>query len=314
MYFTNFILAVNSTNGTLKFFLFLFLFFSVNTTFSQFFDKKIKRKVYYSTDYYEKYYVLRDSQNVRHGTSVRHFFYEDKMIEGTYQYGKKQGIFKEYHYNELYRTTHYKNGQKHGKESIINGDIITEQNYLYNQKKGKYTKKWKTGFLIETGYYHEYQPFGIWTFYNYKGQIDLEYDYTTHEITYFTPDTNYFRVKKDTTVVLEKLNRPPLYLGSLWNFYLETVHEINQKIPDSLRTEKNDTIIINFLIDSTGTPHTPEVFYSTNKKQTFFVKNIVKKQLKVYTNWLPPVKNDKPVSAYKKTIFIINRKEVWFVL
>lgn len=93
------------------------------------------------------------------------FFEKGKLLEmGTYQAGKKTGLWKHYYIpeNAVHWSAEYEAGKKHGKETRFfelaeDGKTKIEQHSVYNHYKGvlagEYVIKDKDGFEIEKGSY-----------------------------------------------------------------------------------------------------------------------------------------------------------------
>lgn len=79
-------------------------------------------------------------------------------------------------------------------------------------------------------------PVGVWEFYDYAGNLEQTYDFTTHSLIFHAPDpgidTINYRVIKGAEVILTKLDSPPVIIGGS-SVYSSTM--VNFRYPAAAR-------------------------------------------------------------------------------
>ncbi len=145
----------------------------------------------------------------------------------------KQGAYiKRNSYNDIVAEGFYKEG--------LEDSIWNEYVWKKLTNKGKYTNGLKTG---------------IWSFYDYKGVLELKFDFTDNKLIYFKPD----ELNKEMIYVAEigsekkkvKLDSPPLYLNG--SMFISQIYWNNIKYP--VLAQENSImgkVEITVTIDKTG--------------------------------------------------------------
>lgn len=132
----------------------------------------------------------------------KEFRYEDDTqyisYTGKYIDGKKEGKWKHFNKNgTVERIAFYKNGKKEGvwKEYYDNGAIESEEEYANDKKDGEWTKYYKNGSLRSKEIYSNNEEIGNWISYYRSGNIENTIDHNTHLHKYFYKNGQLFNSK-----------------------------------------------------------------------------------------------------------------------
>lgn len=120
-----------------------------------------------------------DKNNFKQGYWVKHKPYsEEKITEGNYVDGKKEGLWKSYYSGGgLKSEITYQHGNKYGKAIIYfeNGNIAEEGVWLIDKWVNKYKAYYKNGKLFYAWNYNEYGTrSGYQEYYYENGKIKIE--------------------------------------------------------------------------------------------------------------------------------------------
>ena len=120
-----------------------------------------------------------DNNNFKQGYWIKHKPYsEEKITEGNYIDGKKEGLWKSYYSNgSLKSEITFRHGEKYGKAKIFfeNGNIAEEGVWLIDKWVNKYKAYYQNGKLSYAWNYNEYGTRSGYQKYFYEnGKIKIE--------------------------------------------------------------------------------------------------------------------------------------------
>ena len=179
--------------------------------------------------------------------------------------------------------------------SLFWGGLLFEGFYDHNKKDSL----WKYyGFgqkLGESGYYKDDNKTGVWTAYDYDGQLQVKYDFTNQKLIFYKPsekDTaKMFYVINGTDTVKKLLEQPPIYLDGGARFSRTLVSQL--KYPAVARENNvSGKVIIAFTVDKDGKLSNYRVKQSLGSGCDEQALNAVEQ---IPGDWLPGVLNGKPV-------------------
>lgn len=178
-------------------------------------DKALGRKI----EFIEEYYVLKNDENIRHGTYVRYYtsaFGRIQILEsGTYQNGQKTGLWEYYHdiqSNAIKERGNYVNGKKNGVWTSYYMDTIPET--IDRERFGSKRKADSVSIIINqqsaklkmAGMYRNDKKIGEWTSFTQGGKIFQKFNFSKRRLIL---DQSI----KDTLDY--NTNRRALFVGSL---------------------------------------------------------------------------------------------------
>lgn len=234
---------------------------NINAQETRFVFKKLNGKVF------EEYYVIKENKKIKHGQYVKYTlssFDEGKNLwllnegiimlleSGNYNYGRKQGIWTDYAYNnkisEIYNyDVDTLNGEFY---SYWSDSVKSKSKPVYsNQKKSK-----NDIFTIDVqkdslpvhiyGFYCKGKECSVWSYYNTMNVLYFQYNYD-NKILVNDSYNNLYNVKVDT---VKEIKHPIFILGG------------NSELRDGLKQllqyfpfEKNIKVSIKLNVDRTGT-------------------------------------------------------------
>lgn len=120
-------------------------------------------------------------------------------------------------------------------------------------RHGNYQKKSYNGKLEIEGYYKEGVKDSIWSFYDYNGELQQKYNYTTNQLVFWKKDdvNTKFNVIKETDTLETNLERPPIYIGGDVMMF----EYLNKNLSYPNKAKENNIsgdVIIIFTIDENG--------------------------------------------------------------
>ncbi|MDB4924376.1 hypothetical protein [Mucilaginibacter sp.] len=101
--------------------------------------------------------------------------------------------------------------------------LICEGNYKNNLKDGLWTySDWKGG-VLDSGRYQQGKKVGIWSGYNYKYELVIQYDYTNNKIVLYVPSATaaaaIYGVINGADTIKTHLEPPPYIFRGQWPVY-----------------------------------------------------------------------------------------------
>lgn len=161
--------------------------------------------------------------------------------KGNYVYGKKNGIWATYYMDTLSTADFQYSLNKKGK---IDGTQIG-----IDQSGGK---------LQSIGMYRNDKRVGLWSFYDYNGQLLKKANLTTYKLFYDS-------TLKDSTTY--NINRNPVYIGTEDNLVKGLRYELSEKVLGlNTMNAKKDSADVSFVIAIDGTIEETQVINSTYPK------------------------------------------------
>ena len=141
------------------------------------------------------------------------------------------------------------------KKVSLKGTVFSEGFYKYGAKDSLWKDYDWNGKLYRTGNYLSDKKIGLWQFFDEKGNAELIYNFSTNELVSFILDDKSKNKKYNITTAegnkLDKLDRPPLYLGG--NFGIGVLIGSNTKYPIiAAENGVSGTVNVAFTIDSLG--------------------------------------------------------------
>ena len=165
--------------------------------------------------------------------------------------------------------------------------IIEKYQVLKENRKVKHGKyeKFLAGKLIETGQYSNDEKSGVWKYYGYKKELNLEYDYDNGKVLFYEKPE-----KSDT------LDRPVIYLGS--SYAPRRLIQVNLRYPIKAQENgKSGRIIISIEIDESGKVYDYKIkqkVYPVLDEEALRVVKLIQ------GDWLPAIyKGEKIKSSYE---------------
>lgn len=172
---------------------------------------------------------------------------------------------------------------------VLKSDKIT--------KHGEYKKFDYNNKLLINGFYNQGVRDSIWECYNFKGELNIKYNYTINELIYYNPTDNNINMKykiansdnnSDTT-----LSRPPIFLGG--NDYITSVIVKNIIYPyEAIENLKSGKVNVKFTVDKFGKTSN----YHVEQPLGFGLDEEAIRVLKLLPDyWLPGLQNGQPVDV-----------------
>ncbi len=150
--------------------------------------------------------------------------------------------------------------------------------------------------LIMEGFLKNDVEDSIWTFYDFKGEIQQKYDFRKKELVYYKLTDHQSNMKfalKETGNEKVTLDRPPLYIGGEVVYYSKLSSQIKYPI-EAQKNRKSGRVIVGFYIDQDGKTSN----YQILKKAGYGMDEEALRVLKlINTNWIPAIYNGKPVGV-----------------
>ncbi len=184
---------------------------------------------------------------------------------------------------------------KHGAyKKWMNNILVKEGHYKLNKKDSTWiTYGYKKNVLI-IGDYTNDEKTGIWKYYYPNGDLEQEYDYSKNEIVSFKPENSglNYQIISDNDTIYAVLDRQPMVVGGR-NAYYETIAK-NLRYPVSaIKSGATGKVFVSFMVDENGNTSN----YNLVKKGDKSLDAEAVRVVKLIDNWLPAIKDGKPVKV-----------------
>jgi protein TonB len=198
---------------------------------------------------------------------------------------------------------------KHGPyQRWVNGKIIETGSYKNNQKHSVWTKIFpNTESIREQGNYTDNERTGIWQFYSFKNELEYSYDFTNRKVVSIneatTSKTAWVVINTDTLQTI--VEHPALFIGGTAS-YGEILAKNMRSPAAASRRGVAGKIFISFIVDEEGRTSNYKITKSLEK-------DCDEEALRVYrmlTEWIPAVKDGKPVKSVQMVSFNFNSSQV----
>lgn len=167
--------------------------------------------------------------------------------------------------------------------------------YFKNNQKDSIWTSYGFGRISSTGSYKDGVRYGVWSFYNYKGELQNEFDFSNNKTIFHKRDLSQDSLKyavingNDTLYTL--VDRPPTYEGG--EAKISGIMVSNVRYP--ARAKENGTtgkVIIAVTIDENG--HL--INYRVKKQVKDGLSEEALRVIRLIdNNWIPALLNNKPV-------------------
>lgn len=304
-----------------SFILFLVTFFLIfHPCFSQ------VTKFVHKTDQeiHEEFYVLKEKKDVKHGTYVKYrkeFFGVSLIESGSYLNGTKDGLWEYYFHsvddifyylmnihpqsNSLIARGFYSNGKKEGQWTYYYVDTVS--NISNREKFGNW---WKTDSMSveiehkdlrikQTGVYQNDLRIGDWLVFDFDGKLNQRYNFSDSLLLYDETITDTSRLNRE---------RGPVYLGGsvcLVDYLID--HFYFDGLESAMKKQDSSRVIIQIAIDHKGNKTSMEIVESNGSPK--MEAESIKIMGLIDNNWLPALKNGKPVNSFYKISLTILKKK-----
>lgn len=183
-------------------------------------------------------------------------------------------------------------------KKFYNSKLIEEGFYRDNKKDSVWIEysKYINNNIKSKGYYNRDVKVGIWEFYNFKGEIEQKYNYSTNELLYNQTQTNndtnkLYKVIIGTDTINSKLDRVAVFIGGTSKILETFVMNLNypSEVKESYIAGK---VLISFIIDVNGKTKNHKILngigYGCDEEALRVVKNYL-------TEWAPAKLKDQNV-------------------
>jgi len=193
--------------------------------------------------------------------------------------------------------------------------LKSDNNILHGsyEKKGSYTSvsgMYKNGLrdglwtehstgnkLRSRGMYNENIRVGIWKFYNWEGELEQEYDFTTKELISDQllegMKARKFKVIKGSDTIATLLERPPVYLTG--KSRMQSALTKGSQIGILLRlTQASGNVVVGFTIDTAGKARDYKILSGIHEACDAEAMRMVKQ---LPPNWIPAKLNGELVEV-----------------
>lgn len=172
------------------------------------------------------------------------------------------------------------------------------QGYYNNGKKDSLWSYYGGSIVLSRKWYADGVRKGFWEFYNWKGEPEWQYDFSTGKATYQSTRTSadtvtYFYFTADNQWVRTKLDIPPIRLTGSG----EWLHYLNRTLryPDeAVNNEQMGTVLVAVTLDETGNATDYAIFQSATRSLDQEALRVVKIAENEY---LPAEKDGKKVKS-----------------
>ncbi|AYL98186.1 energy transducer TonB [Mucilaginibacter celer] len=185
---------------------------------------------------------------------------------------------------------------KYTEYNLKSNSILNEGYYKNNQKDStwKYYNNWQK--LAETGGYKADKRIGVWSAFDNKGELELQFDYDNDSLLFYKPTIQEIFKKQynliegnDTTLV--ELDRKPIFLDG--SSTMGSAIAATLRYPEEARSQHIEgKVIVAFKVNLDGTVSSFRVSkslgYGCDEEALKAIKNIKGK-------WLPAVYQDREV-------------------
>lgn len=190
------------------------------------------------------------------------------------------------------KTTRHGSYQKLGYKDAI----LINGYYSAGFKDSVWTEyRWGGKNKLSEGKYNKDKKNGIWEFFDFKGEIEQKYDFSSNEIVFYKNEDKDkdFKIIYGKDTIKSKLERPPLYIGGSSQIFQSVTQNINYP----QQAKENGTsgkVYVVFTIDQNGKTFNHRVIKSVGSGCDEEALRVVKL---IPDNWIPALLNGKTVSA-----------------
>ncbi len=162
-------------------------------------------------------------------------------------------------------------------------------------KSGNYEKYFQSGTLAEKGQYEANRKTGVWDYYNSKGELEQQYNWTSGKLEFGKPFSNIenFWVEENGVYVEKKPDELPNFLGGNYAFQRHLVAMIRYPA-QALRNKKQGKVYISAVITADGK-------MVDEKAESSLGYGLEEEALRVFKaiegEWIPGKVNGKPVNT-----------------
>jgi len=169
--------------------------------------------------------------------------------------------------------------------------------YKNGLKEGMWTEYSKGSRLRSRGAYNNNEQTGIWKFYNWEGELEQEYNFTTKElvsdILLEATKERLFKVLRGADTIFTAVERPPLYIGGKTK--MQSALMRGSQIAILLRlTRASGKVIIGFTVDTSGKARDFRIMKGIHKACDMEALRMVEQ---MPPNWMPAKLNGELVEA-----------------
>ncbi|HVG15990.1 MAG TPA: energy transducer TonB [Chitinophagaceae bacterium] len=181
--------------------------------------------------------------------------------------------------------------EKKGNNSSVSGT------YKNGLKDGVWTEFSKGSRLRSRGKYLNNEQVGLWKFYNWEGELEQEYDFSTRQLLsdflLASMKERKFRVIKGSDTIVTFLERPPIYLTGKTRMQ-SALTKGSQIGLILMLTKASGKVIVGFTIDTAGMPRDYRIISGVHQACDAEGLRMVKQ---LPPNWLPALLDGKPVEV-----------------
>ena len=158
---------------------------------------------------------------------------------------------------EIYHVLKSDKSILHGSYQKLNysNQLIVDGYYNKGAKDSTWTEYIRNGKVLKSGKYLADKRVGLWEFYNYDGQLEQTYDYSTNKLVFLKTDPKQKELKytviTDTGLLKTKLERAPIYIdgsGSILNTISSNIRYPIRAMEKGI----SGKVVITFTIDKEG--------------------------------------------------------------
>jgi protein TonB len=146
---------------------------------------------------------------------------------------------------------------------------------------------------LSEGIYLNNEKTGIWEYYDFKGEIEVRYNYSTNELLFnkkneFLDTDKEYKVFVNNDTLRTILDREPVFIGSMFNELFKNI-----KYPALARENgKSGKVIVSFVIDKNGKTKNHTIIHGMGYGCDEEALRVIKEYL---TFWSPALYQEKPV-------------------
>ncbi len=199
-------------------------------------------------------------------------------------------------YKEVYSVLKSDKITRHGTYNKIgfNNTIIESGYYKLGLKDSTWISyNWNGIKKLSEGIYLNNEKTGIWEYYDFKGEIEVRYNYSTNELL-FNKKNEFLDTDKEYKVFINNdtlrtiLDREPVFIGSMFNELFKNI-----KYPALARENgKSGKVIVSFVIDKNGKTKNHTIIHGMGYGCDEEALRVIKEYL---TFWSPALYQEKPV-------------------
>ena len=197
-------------------------------------------------------------------------------------------------YKEEYYVLKDNKKIRHGSyKKWVNGRISLEGFHKNDNMDSTWTTYSSLGHIVSTGNYANNTKVGLWKFYD-KDEPEQVYNYSTQTLVYFKPEDKpaAYTIINGADTTYSVLSRQPLTIGGKYAFYEVIAKNLRYPVA-AHKSGITGRVYVAFTIDETGKTADHKVLKNGNKHLDAEAIRVVK----LLDNWLPALKEDKPVKV-----------------